>query len=470
MLKGQHTLFRQLNVVIDALIVAVSFYLAYFIRLHLPLPKSIKEFVHYAWLLLIIIPTWNVVFYLNGLYPANRLRKTEEAIWIIVKSIAIGTAIIIVILFSFRIIYISRVIVVIFSVLCVLFMSAKEISFRQYFNYLRRTKKSLTKTVIIGEKGQVNKLHELIVQNKDLGLDILGYAVIGGGPKIEDSSLKYLGSSNQIHRVIHKQPVDLVVVGLPKERLSEIEEPLSVCEKEGVELWIAADIFHVIIAKPSIDQVDGIPFLVFKTTPKESWQLLSKRIMDIIVSFTLLIVTSPILLLVGILIKFTSPGPIVFKQKRVSLRGRRFILFKFRSMETNAEQRKRELRKLNVMKGPVFKIKDDPRITKIGKFLRRTSLDELPQLWNVLRGDMSLVGPRPPLPSEVAKYKGWHRRRLSMRPGITCLWQTSGRSQIKEFDKWAQLDLQYIDNWSLWLDIKILAKTILVVLSRSGAE
>lgn len=199
-------------------------------------------------------------------------------------------------------------------------------------------------------------------------------------------------------------------------------------------------------------------------------QLFLKRLIDIVASLLFLILAWPLLLFIFLLIKLTSPGPAIFKQTRTGLREREFTMFKFRSMINDAEQLKEELLRLNIMKGPVFKIKDDPRITRVGKILRRTSLDELPQFWNVLLGDMSLVGPRPPIITEVREYKGWQMRRLDMRPGITCLWQISGRSKIIDFIKWTRLDLEYIDNWTLGLDFKILLKTMPVVFSGLGAE
>jgi exopolysaccharide biosynthesis polyprenyl glycosylphosphotransferase len=183
-----------------------------------------------------------------------------------------------------------------------------------------------------------------------------------------------------------------------------------------------------------------------------------------------MVVMSPIKVIAAVLIKLTSPGPVLFKQERCGLNGRLFTMYKFRSMVDNAEQLRFELETLNEMQGPVFKSSRDPRITKIGKFIRRFSIDEFPQIYNVLRGDMSLVGPRPPLPQEVSRYQHWQRRRLSMKPGITCLWQISGRNQVTSFEDWMKLDLTYIDNWSLLLDLKILLKTIPVVLMGRGAR
>jgi exopolysaccharide biosynthesis polyprenyl glycosylphosphotransferase len=223
-----------------------------------------------------------------------------------------------------------------------------------------------------------------------------------------------------------------------------------------------------LIAKYSLGELEGIPLLSFLTLPKNMAQLFVKQLFDYLGAFFLVLLLSPLFLLIAIMIKISSPGPVIFKQIRCGLNGRKFTFYKFRSMIANAEEIKPNLEELNEATGPVFKIKNDPRVTSIGRFLRKTSIDELPQLFNVLKGDMSLVGPRPPLPSEVEKYEWWQRRRLSMKPGLTCIWQVSGRSKL-DFDTWMKMDLEYIDNWSLGLDFKILFKTIPAVLSGKGA-
>jgi exopolysaccharide biosynthesis polyprenyl glycosylphosphotransferase len=211
--------------------------------------------------------------------------------------------------------------------------------------------------------------------------------------------------------------------------------------------------------------------MVFRSTPEASWQGVVKQLIDFLVAFVAVILLSIPFALVALAIKLTSPGPILFRQKRCGLNGQPFTIFKFRTMETNAEQRKQELAAFNEMSGPVFKMKNDPRVTRIGKWLRKTSVDELPQLFNVLRGDMSLVGPRPLPVDEVRRFDDLaHRRRLSVKPGITCLWQISGRNKVSDFNDWVRLDLEYIDNWSLWLDLKILWRTIPIVLLGSGAR
>ena len=232
-----------------------------------------------------------------------------------------------------------------------------------------------------------------------------------------------------------------------------------------------ADVFKPQLSRTSLDDFQGRPVLVFRSTPEDSWQSVAKQLLDFVLAAAMLIVMSPILLVVSLLIKFSSPGPILFKQQRCGLNGQPFTIYKFRTMSTDAEQRKAELAAMNEMTGPVFKVTNDPRITKVGAYLRKFSLDEFPQLLNVLRGEMSMVGPRPLPVDEVKRFDDLaHRRRLSVKPGLTCLWQISGRNNVKDFRDWVRLDLEYIDNWSIWLDLKILWLTIPVVVLGTGAK
>lgn len=470
MTNSQRTFFRQLNFLFDTSIVVATFCLTYAIREHISALPKLGDFNTYAWLLVFSIISWNIALHINTLYPTSRLRKLGEAVWIITKSGLLVVIAAVVILYIFKIKFISRPFFIGFNLLCILCLVVKEIIVEHYFLMLRLTKKNLKNAILIGDSAHINKLNDILKNNLHLGIDVVGFMTLDGNNSVKDETLKYLGETPALRRQAHRYPVDLVIVGFPEERRPRIEEILVTCEEEGIEAWVAADVFHLMIAKTTIDELEGTPFLVFRTTPSMSYQLLLKRLMDIVISIILLIVLLPIFLIIIIVIRLDSPGPAVFKQRRVGLRGRRFIMLKFRTMVTDAEQRRDELKRLNIMKGPVFKVKNDPRVTPVGRFLRKSSLDEFPQLWNVLRGNMSLVGPRPPVPTEVSHYKGWQRRRLSMKPGLTCLWQISGRSEITDFDEWARLDLQYIDNWSLWIDIMILFKTIPVVLFGKGAK
>jgi exopolysaccharide biosynthesis polyprenyl glycosylphosphotransferase len=271
--------------------------------------------------------------------------------------------------------------------------------------------------------------------------------------------------------LLHEYSVNGVILSAKHAYFEHVEQAIRACELEGVEAWLVADFFKTQISRTIFDDFYGQPVMVFRTTPDNSWQSALKRPFDFVVSALVLILLSPFYLVVAVLIKLTSPGPVLFRQLRSGLNGRPFTIYKFRTMTTDAEARKKELVSLNEMRGPVFKVTNDPRITPIGRILRRYSIDEFPQFFNVLRGEMSLVGPRPLPVDEVKRFDDFaHRRRLSVKPGLTCTWQISGRNNVVDFKDWVRLDLEYIDNWSLWLDLKILCQTVPAVLAGVGAK
>ena len=262
--------------------------------------------------------------------------------------------------------------------------------------------------------------------------------------------------------------MDRVIFVVPKLWLNRLEAAIEHCEREGVDTAVCVDLFNPKLAQLEQSEFAGIPMISFQTSIAKEWQIFAKRLIDIGLSLIALILLLPVFIFTTIMIKATSKGPILFRQVRSGKNGRRFTLYKFRSMVVGAEMRKRALTHRNEMQGPVFKMQRDPRVTPFGRFMRKFSIDELPQLYNVIKGDLSLVGPRPALPAEVDMYESWQRRRLSMKPGVTCIWQVSGRNRI-DFDRWMEMDLQYIDNFSIWLDFKILFRTIFVVLTGYGA-
>ncbi|MCS7008932.1 MAG: sugar transferase, partial [Chthoniobacterales bacterium] len=270
---------------------------------------------------------------------------------------------------------------------------------------------------------------------------------------------------------LHRHAVGRVILCFHKMQVDRMQEAISACETEGVEAWLSANFVRTSVARPTYDFMSGHPMLVFRATPELSWSLFGKEVLDRIMAFLLLILLSPLFLVIAVAIKMTSRGPIFFRQVRSGLHGKKFVMLKFRSMYEGADRMREQLLEKNEMSGPVFKLTNDPRVTPLGSFLRRTSLDELPQLWNILKGEMSFVGPRPLPDYEVEKFdKLSHRRRLSMKPGLTCLWQISGRNEVKDFEEWVRMDLEYIDNWSLVLDLWILLRTIPIVLLGKGAK
>jgi len=279
------------------------------------------------------------------------------------------------------------------------------------------------------------------------------------------------GSVEQLVETLHEHSANGVVIAARHTVFGQLEKVIQACELEGVEVWLVAEFFKTQISRTTVDDFYGRPMMVFRSTPEESWQGIAKQVLDTLGALVLIAVFSPVMLAAALLVRLTSPGPVIFRQQRSGLNGRPFTMYKFRTMVTDAEQRKQELAVFNEMSGPVFKVANDPRITPVGRWLRKFSIDEFPQLFNVLRGEMSLVGPRPLPVAETRRFDDFaHRRRLSVRPGLTCLWQISGRNNVTDFREWVRLDLEYIDNWSLWLDVKILLQTIPVVLRGSGAR
>jgi exopolysaccharide biosynthesis polyprenyl glycosylphosphotransferase len=302
----------------------------------------------------------------------------------------------------------------------------------------------------------------------------LGYQVVGfvdDDPAKQGTDIgrfRALGGTDDLLRAIQEEAVDEVIVTLPWTSHRKIVNIMSHCERRGVRAKIVPDLFQMSLNRVDLDEINGIPLIGVKEVSIRGWNLAVKRALDVVLSVIALTLLSPLFLIIAILIRRDSPGPILFRQVRVGRQGQLFTLYKFRSMRWDAEQMRPRLATLNEATGPLFKIRDDPRLTRIGRFLRRTSLDEWPQLYNVLRGEMSLVGPRPAIPAEVEQYRDWHRKRLEVSPGVTGLWQVSGRSELT-FDEMVMLDLFYAENWSLLLDLKILAKTIPTVILGTGA-
>jgi exopolysaccharide biosynthesis polyprenyl glycosylphosphotransferase len=275
---------------------------------------------------------------------------------------------------------------------------------------------------------------------------------------------------DELNSVIAHHPVDEVLVALPIDRYRPLVDAIvRQCEEQGIIVRVRTEMFNLQIARSHLDDLQGVPVLTIQSGPSDGWQLVAKRFIDILASTGLLITLAPLFAIVTLLIRLDSPGPVFFGQERIGFNKRRFRMLKFRTMVAEADRQQDMLEHLNEAEGPVFKIKNDPRITRVGKFLRRFSIDELPQLFNVLKGDMSLVGPRPLPVRDVDRIDvQWHKRRFSIKPGITCLWQVNGRSNIG-FDDWVRMDLDYIDKWSLGLDLLILMKTIPAVFRGPGA-
>ncbi len=329
---------------------------------------------------------------------------------------------------------------------------------------------SQIKILLVGTDEHAHRVGQQLERFKIWGYHVIGYLRHLEGPD-GFPGMEVLGSLRDLPQLLETGLVvdEIIFIGTHKENLGSFEELIQLCEDLGIRTRVAGDFFPTSIAKVSLEFLENLPLITFSTSPEHGMAIVAKRVVDFAVAVTLLVLLAPLMLLTLMMIKFTSPGTVLYRQTRCGLYGRQFTLFKFRTMVEGAEDKLWEIKHLNEMSGPVFKMRDDPRVTSLGRFLRKFSIDELPQLWNVIKGEMSIVGPRAPLLEEVRYYSTKQRRRLSVKPGITCLWQISGRSEI-DFQQWMELDLRYIDHWSFWLDIQIILRTIPAVLAARGAR
>ncbi len=331
--------------------------------------------------------------------------------------------------------------------------------------------------MVVGTDARARRLGEALERSADYGVRLRGFLSVNGlspHAHVREPASLGLQSSYPVQPIadlpalLRLHVIDEIIFAVESDHLSHLEEYFLLCDEEGVRTRVAVDFFPHVNSTVSLDRLGATPLLTFSAAPYDEIRLLLKRAVDIVLAAAGLVVLSPLMLVIALAIRLTSPGPAIFRQVRCGLNGRRFLFYKFRSMCENAEELKAAVAHLSTRQ-TAFKIPDDPRLTPVGRFLRKFSIDEWPQLWNVLRGDMSLVGPRPAIPVEVDQYQGWQRRRLRMRPGLTCLWAICGRDAV-DFETWMKMDMQYIDNWSLALDWKILLRTIPRVLTGRGAN
>ena len=469
MLRNQRQIENNISKFIDGLFFALSLWLAHGLRgfLNVDLFGAESEIASfwgepsgrpYIWINLLLLFTAPITLNTQGFYSQSYWTSRKQVFWLITKATMIVTLGIILGIFALKI-QLTRSVIILFAIICIMLMLIKEEIWQFIQNKRMGRPDSQKRLILLGSESETREMLERIGDGKNKNYRVMMEFNINRDP------------INELVQNLHKHSANVVLINAGHTKFDLIEKVINACELEGVEVWLAADFFNTQIARTTVDDFQGVPLLVFQTTPAPSLQSLTKQMIDYIAAFTMILILSPLLLICALSVKLTSQGPIMFRQKRSGINGRPFTMFKFRSMNTNAEQRKHELEAMNEMSGPVFKVSSDPRITPIGKILRKYSLDELPQLINVLQGSMSLVGPRPLPEDETKRFEDLsHRRRLSVKPGLTCLWQISGRNEVKEFSDWVRLDLEYIDNWSLWLDIKILIRTIPVVFKGTGAH
>lgn len=459
MLQRERQLQAKVSKLADAMLFGLAFWLTHKIRSTATFDPTnqIQEFSYYAWLLPLIFILTPPLLEAHGFYQRPVLGSRSQLVWSLFKA-AIWLTLAVVTLLTLVKQEGARGVVFPFAAVAILLVFLKEEVLRKWSGaQLGGTQ--LRRVILVGTHDETRRLEA------ELKTVAIGQVEVASHLDLNSTPIGELAEQ------LHTHSANAVIIS-PRETLfGEIEKAIRTCEIEGVEVWLRANFFQTQISQTQVDELYGYPMLVFRTGPDASWQAVAKTLLDFLGSLLLLIVLTPLLLLIPILIKLTSNGPVFFKQQRAGLNGAPFTMLKFRTMVTNAEQLKQELAALNEMSGPVFKITNDPRVSGIGRSLRKWSLDELPQLINVLRGEMSLVGPRPLPVDEVKRFDDLaHRRRLSVKPGLTCLWQVSGRNNVNDFREWVRLDLEYIDNWSIWLDLKILWRTIPAVFLAAGAR
>lgn len=468
MLKEHATLFRRLMMAVDACIVSVAFFLGYLLKDTI---SGIYPLETYVVLLPFFVLIWIAFLYASGMYVSFRTKPVSVILFIMFKSLVYGFLIFSSFIYMLKFYHISRGLIVFVFIVAAILLYLEKFGLIFFFKYVRKKGYNYRNILLVGTGKRAQVFISLVEKHSEWGLKIIGL-VDEDKDKVGQliNRHKVIGTFGNMADILHNNVVDNVVFVVPRLWLEKIESLIRLCEIEGIPVSIAADLYDLKFSRIKQTDLHGFPLLSFESTPDKLGHLLIKRIFDAVFSTICLLVLSPVFVPIAFIIKITSKGSVFYKQQRCGLNSRKFILCKFRTMVEDAEEGLERLKEFNEMDGPVFKMENDPRITWFGRFLRKFSIDELPQLWNVLKGDMSVVGPRPSLPSEVDKYDNWQRRRLTMRPGLTCLWQIEGRSEIKSFDEWMKLDLKYIDNWSLWLDLTVFFKTIPIVLLARGAK
>jgi exopolysaccharide biosynthesis polyprenyl glycosylphosphotransferase len=478
----------------DILITVFAFFAAYYGRSSLiywseifswNLPfegPDLAPIADYSIVLFVALVGYQFTLSMMGAYSSMRLASS----WQLFRLFSVSSVLVFVglatCLFVLKI-DLSRSFIGLFSILMVLCLTAERYLVLAVLRYWRKRGLNFRNVIICGIGEQAIRLAKEINNRRELGIRVRCFADLA--PITEPETHKSFKTALQkkglssgrivcgvpaVGKALQDYAIDEILFTDIVRVMPEVESTIVVASEQGVRTTLAADLFSIGLVKSGLSYFGDMPLIHFQTPPGDRWELGVKRGIDVFISAFLLLLLAPFFAVIGLLVKYSSEGPVFYVQRRVGLNGRLFDMYKFRSMTKDADRQLSLLTDLNEMAGPAFKVANDPRVTGIGKFLRRFSLDELPQLWNVLKGDMSLVGPRPPIPGEVSEYQRVFRRRLSMRPGLTCTWQVSGRNEISDFESWVKLDLEYIDNWSLARDFILLLKTIPAVLFGHGAR
>jgi exopolysaccharide biosynthesis polyprenyl glycosylphosphotransferase len=415
---------------------------------------------------------WHLIFSAAGLYGSRRLGDRREEVAVVLKATGAGALVLGFVASFFRVQMITPAFLSVFWMVASSAIILSRLALREFLRGARIRGRNLRHVVIVGTNSRALEFARAIESRPDLGYQLIGFVDDdwAGNREFEKNGRSIVANLENFPDFLRECVVDEVAIALPmKSFYTQSARIVAQCQEHGVIVRVLASLFDLQNGWVNNSHFDGMAVATFSPHSSDGWPMICKRVLDIAVSAILLLLLAPVFLVVALLIKLEMNGPIFFVQDRVGLNKRRFRMYKFRTMVGDAEKKQTDLESLNEADGPVFKIKNDPRITRVGKFLRKASIDELPQFLNVLKGDMSLVGPRPlPLRDYQGFDEDWVRRRFSVPPGITCLWQVNGRSSLS-FKEWMELDLQYIDHWSLWLDVKLIAKTIPAVLRGVGA-
>jgi exopolysaccharide biosynthesis polyprenyl glycosylphosphotransferase len=454
----------------DLLIVAAAFQLAYWTRSRLTLEHyfSLTPAVR-SILLLWSLAVWVSLGFWWELYDRVNAANVRVILRDAFRQCLLGAASIILLEYLLRW-DLSRSFVGLFAACSWILISLFRLNAGRVLRVMLREFGSAHYVMVVGLGDAALKLGRQIEEARDYGVRLSGFLSDNGTTisEVELAERYPVRPLAQLPDLLREHIIDEIIFAVESRRLAELEEMFLLCDEEGVRTRVAVDFFPHVNSQVYLERLGTSPLLTFSATPHDEIRLLVKRITDLILAGAAAVLLSPVMLLIALLIRLTSPGPAIFRQVRCGLNGRRFVFYKFRSMCQNAEAMRAGVEHLSERK-LAMKIPNDPRLTGVGRWLRKFSIDEWPQLWNVLKGDMSLVGPRPALPGEVEQYKRWQRRRLRMRPGLTCLWAVSGRDSV-DFETWMKLDMQYIDRWSLALDWQIMLRTVPQVLSGKGAH
>lgn len=460
---------RRKTAILDAGVTAAAFLLAYAVRAA-AVRGDVGEFSAHLALVPAIVPVWLVLLVLSGAYASPRSTTRWDYTKAVLQAVAGGLALLLAGMFLLNLKHVSRMVIVLFAALDVGALTAIRFGAYRRFRRAIRRGEHCRKVLIVGTGRRAEQIAETLIQQSDWGVHIIGHL----DPQVDRVGSRVLGAPvlgtvDEISVILRDYVVDDVILAVPRGMIGDVEKVVRVCGDEGITVIFMADVFDVNVARMGLVHLSSLPLLKLEAVAQDEWKLLVKRMIDLVLVMAVMPFLLPIMGLIALAIRFDSKGPVLFVQERVGLAKRRFLMFKFRTMQVGSERLQAQLEHLNEAQGPIFKINDDPRVTRVGQFLRRTSLDELPQLFNALRGDMSLVGPRPMSVRDVSLFdRGIQRKRFSVRPGLTCVWQISGRSLLP-FSEWLRLDLWYIEHWSLTLDLKILLKTVPVVLRGTGA-